>query len=79
MFDALAFPGVGDVDEAVAALNNGGVGELFSWFVFEDKGGLPMFAVIGNSDIQWTAAFIFRVMIVDEELAAIFKSDRVGS
>ena len=79
MFDALAFPGVGDVDETIAGLDNGWIGELFSRFVFEDKGGLPMFAIIGNRDIQRAAAFIFGVVIIDEELAAIFKSDRIGS
>ncbi len=45
VFDAEAFPSISDVDEAIAALNDGGVGELRADFVFEDHGGLPGEAV----------------------------------
>ena len=35
VLDALAFPGVGDVDETVARLNDGGKAELFARLIFK--------------------------------------------
>ncbi len=44
VFDPLALPSVGDVDEAVAGLDDSGVG-IFARLVFEDEGSLPGFTV----------------------------------
>ena len=51
MFDPLAFPGVGDVNEAIVALNNGWI-RIFARFGFEREGGLPVSAVLGNGHIE---------------------------
>ena len=45
MLDALALPGVGDVQLTVARLNDGGVGVL-SGAVFENEARIPGFAVV---------------------------------
>src|SRR5689334_10017053 len=47
----LSLPGVGDVDEAVCGLDDGGIG-VFAGFVFESGGCLPGFAVAGGGQVD---------------------------
>ena len=74
MFDALPFPGVGDVHQAVTGLNYRRI-RIFARLVFEDERGLPAVAVFGDGDIQRRAAV--RRMIVNQQGASVFQHDRV--
>src|SRR5712671_1688749 len=65
----LPFPGVGDVDQAVGRLDDGGIG-VFARFVFESGGCLPGFAVTGSGKVEGAAAR-GGVVVNEEVLAAL--------
>ena len=68
MFDALAFPGVGDVDLAVGGLDDGRIG-VFAGICFELSEGFPVFAVLGDRDVDRGATS--GGVIVDQEMPSI--------
>src|SRR4051812_41725920 len=57
VFNPLAFPGVGDVDQPIASLDDSRIRELFVGFVFQDERGFPVLAIFRNGDVQRAAAF----------------------
>ena len=77
MLDALAFPGVGDVDQALAGLDDGGVGEFLPGLVFERQRRVPVLAVPGHGDVEGTAAL--SGVIINQELAAIAQGDGINA
>ena len=80
--DFFALPCVGDVNEAVGGLNDGGVGVFAGFFIFEEDGGFPGFAVFGNGDVEDLAAEIPLAalaagVVVNEKMATVFEGDGV--
>lgn len=53
VFDLLAPPSVGDVNQTVARLNDRGIGKTIrrAGFVFDHHRGEPFFAVLGDSEV----------------------------
>ena len=70
-------PGVGDMNEAVIGLYDSGIAELPFRRVFKDQRGFPGLAVLAHSEIQRTASA--GGVVVDEQMTAIGKGDRVGA
>lgn len=76
MFNALAFPGISDVGEAVRGLDDGGV-RVFAGGVFEDGSFTPGFAVPGNADNEWGPAA--RCRVVDQKMASVAEGDGIDA
>jgi len=76
VFDPLAFPGVGDVHLAVGCLDDGRVG-VFARIGFELGEGFPVFAVLGDGDVDGGTAP--GGVIVYEEMSSILECDSVCS
>jgi len=73
MLDALSFPGVGDVDESVCALNHCRI-RVFARLVFEDEGSTPRPAVVRHGDVQRRSS-TFGVVVDDEMASAARRHD----
>ena len=60
VLDAFAFPSVGDVNQAVACLDHGGISEAVGCgrVIFQHQRDEPIFSVRRNRDVQRTAAFV---------------------
>ena len=59
MFNPLTAPGIDGMEMAVAALDDGGVGVLGNWTVFQGDPVTPVDAVITAEDGQWrTGTFL---------------------
>ena len=54
VFDALSFPSVGDVHQAIARLNDGGI-RKFAGLIFQHQSRLPLFAIVGNRHVEFAA------------------------
>ena len=77
MLDAPAFPGVGDVHQSIARLDDRRIGEAARRIgvVFQHQDGVPRQTVVGERHIEGAAALVVRagadVVIVNQQLAAI--------
>ena len=76
VFDALALPGIGDVDESVAGLNDCRI-RIFTWLIFEDYHRLPMNTITGKRHIQRRA--LSSAVVVHQQSASILQRDRIDS
>ena len=77
MLHLLALPGVGDVDESIAGLDDGRIAEFLLRLVFENQCGFPCFAIFADGEVQRAAAF--GGVVVNEEVAAVMKGDGIGA
>lgn len=55
VFDTLALPGIGSVHEAVAGLDDGGVG-ILARLAFQRNDVAPGLAVGGHRNLQWRSS-----------------------
>jgi len=76
MFDPLALPCVGDVDQAVLSLDYRRVG-ILAWLRFQNQRWLPLAAITGDGQIQRRAAL--GGVVVGEERARVFERDGVDA
>src|SRR5579862_8094509 len=76
VFDARAFPGVNDVDQAIRGLNRRRIRE-FAGFVFKRQRGQPLFSVRADGHVQRAAARF--CVIVNQQVAAIFERDGIDA
>src|SRR5487761_685662 len=74
--DALSVPGVGDVELAVFALNDGGIGEL-AGLVFEGGEDLEVLSVGADGEVERGA--VFGAVVVDENNATVAEADGVDA
>ena len=78
VLDPFASPGVGDVDLAVFGLNHGGIGiAVLALVIFEHQRRLPILTIGRYRDVQWAAAFVVGVVVVDEQLPTISKRNSI--
>ena len=68
VFDALALPGIGDVNETVGGLDHRRV-RILTWSLFEHGGGFPFLTIFRDSHVQRSPSN--RRVVVDQQVPTV--------